>query len=267
MIDRPNHNRAHDPDESGFTLIEVLVAAAITSILAIGLTSMINQIISVSEKYERLSTIRSNLTFGLNRMVEDLRRIARQNDTWNNSDFEYRFLGVDGDGAFNNDDMTDERLSDNNQADRMYFHVLFPDKDMGGSDPTRSGRGSIGYFLSPKENKVYQSGTWRLIRFNQKQDEKNTENGVLVPPLNPDIDSLYSSEGSKNDIAVQIDRLSLRYMDADGNWQNSWDSQARGGELPYAVEIAVRGYDPSSDSPNSVEPQWRTTIVSLRPRE
>ena len=36
------------------------------------------------------------------------------------------------------------------------------------------------------------------------------------------------------------------------------------GDLPVAVEVAVRSYTPSSSGDNGVDPQWRTTIVSLR---
>lgn len=258
---------------SGFTLIEVLVAAAITSILALTLTSMINQVISASDQYERLSRIRSNLTFGMNRMVQDLRRVGRSSETWE-GDFQYRFLGIDGDDQFQNNTMTDERLDENDVADRMYFHLTLPDDDIGGSDPTRSGRGSVGYFISSQGNQAYQTGTWRLIRFNQKHDKENVINGKLINPLEPDIDSVtsYGEPGQKNDIAIQIDRLSFRYLDANGTWHNDWDSEDTShpgvnyqGEFPLAVEIAVRGYDPNSDSPNSVRPQWRSTIVSLRP--
>ncbi len=268
-----NNKERTNEQKSGFTLIEVLVAAAITSILALALTSMINQVISASDQYERLSTIRSNLTFGMNRMVEDLRRAGRSSETWT-GDFRYRFRGFDGDDQFQNNTLTDERLDSNDEADRMYFHVILPDDEIGGSNPTRTGRGSVGYFISSRGNKAYQEGTWRLIRFNQKHDKENVINGKLSNSLEPDIDSVtsYGEPGQKNDIAIQVDRLSFRYLDTSGSWHNNWDSEDTShpgvnhqGEFPVAVEIALRGYDPDSDSPNGVSPQWRSTIVSLRP--
>lgn len=258
----PNSRRG----ESGLTLVELLVTTAVTALLATALATTIHQITTVTMKQRQLTESRSHLLYALNTIVDDLRRVGRQTERWN-ANVHYRLLGRDGDGTFQNSSRSHDRPSDNENVDRLYFHGLLGDREIGGT----SGRVSIGYFLSPKANKIYREGTWRLIRFNQKHDEENANDGKLLPPFNTDIDSLYATEGDKTAVAARIDRLSFRYRSKDGSWYNTWDSDQTAlpqideqGELPVAVEVAVRSYTPSSSGESTVDPQWRTAIVSLR---
>lgn len=248
------------PGESGLTLVELLVTTAVTALLASALAATIHQITTVTMQQRRLSESRSHLLYAMNSIVDDLRRVGRQTERWK-GDVHYRLLGEDGDGTFENSTLNDARPSGNENVDRLFFHALLGDQEIGDG----SGRVSVGYFLSPRANNLYREDTWRLIRFNDKHDEDHSADGDLVPPLNTDINSV--SENTKNPVAARIDRLSFRYRSEDGNWYNTWDSDQPAlpqvdeeGDLPVAVEVAVRSFSEG----NEVDPQWRTTIVSLR---
>lgn len=250
--------------ESGLTLVELLVTTAVTALLAFALAATIHQITTVTVQQRRLSESRSHLLYAMNSIVDDLRSAGRQTERWQ-GDGHYRLLGRDGDGTFENSTLSHSRPDSNEDVDRLYFHALLNDREIGEG----SVRTSLGYFLSPKANSVYTEGTWRLIRFQKKQDEDFFDDGELFPPFNTDITSV--SEQTKDPVAARIDRLSLRYRSEAGNWYNNWDSEDPSdpqvneeGDLPVAVEVAVRSYTPSSSGEGDVVPQWRTTIVSLR---
>lgn len=252
--------------ESGLTLVELLVTTAVTALLASALATTIHQITTVTVQQRRLSESRSHLLYAMNSIVDDLRNAGRQTERLNGDDH-YRLLGRDGDGAFENSTLSHSRPDSNEDIDRLYFHALLGDQETGVEN--QSGRVSIGYFLSPKANSVYREGTWRLIRFNKKHNKGLSEDGKLFPPFNTDISSV--SEATKNPVAARIDRLSVRYRTEDGDWYNTWDSDQPAlpqvdekGDLPVAVEVAVRSYTPSSSGESGVDPQWRTAIVSLR---
>lgn len=250
--------------ESGLTLVGLLVTTAVTALLATALATTIHQITTVTVQQRKLSESRGHLLYAMNSIVDDLRSAGRQTERWK-GDVHYRLFGLDGDGTFENSTLNDARPSENENVDRLYFHALLGNGDIGES----SGRASVGYFLSPKENKAYREGTWRLIRYRLKHNRGHSDNGNLVPTFDTDIGSVTGT--NKNPVAARIDRLSFRYRSEDGNWYNTWDSDQPAlpqvdeeGDLPVAVEVAVRSYTPSPSGESDVDPQWRTTIVSLR---
>lgn len=247
--------------QEGFTLVEIMVAMAITVLLATGLASVINQITRVSQQQRKLSDVQNNLYFAMNDMVDDIRQVARQSQTWDTT-ARFRFIGRDNDGTFENSDLTDNRINQTSDADTLFFHALTKDEEV---TTDRADRETIGFFLTAEETNLYDGDAWRLVRYSRKYKESDFNDDRLMPPM-----EIQYTEGDQSTISIYVDRLSFRYMDDSGNWHNAWDSHDLSlsqvnfkGDLPSAVEVAIRGYSPSPDSRSDVDPKWYTTMVSL----
>lgn len=247
------------PGEYGLTLVELLVTTAVTALLATALATTIHQVTTVTMKHRQLSESRSHLLYAMNSIVDDLRNIGRQTERWEGN-VHYQLRGLDGDGTFENSTLSHSRPGSSEDVDRIFFHTSLSDQGIADG----SAQSSVGYFLSPDDNDLYPEGTWRLMRFSEDHDG-GLENGEQLPLFNTDIND--PNQNFTNPVAARIDRLSFRYRSEDGNWYNTWDSdqpalpQVDGeGDLPVAVEVAVRSFSEG----NEVDPQWRTTIVSLR---
>lgn len=259
------HNEEQFPSERGFTLVEALVAVAITGIIALVLMSVIRQVSIVTQSREAAASSLTGLNMAGHKISSVLKKAGRQQANMP-TDVEFLFKGIDGDGGWESTSVNESRPSSNTSQDRLYLHILDSDPDV---ESPGSERTAVAFLLSQKETSLYQAGQWRLYQKRNTHDDTSAQNGNMMPATavsGSEFSTSFkdpSSLGGGAPIGLKIDRLSFRYLDSDGNWVNSWDSSTSS-DFPEAVEFALRSYDPSSvDAPGHLEPQWYIGIVSM----
>lgn len=252
--------------ESGVTLVEILVAMAVTGILAVALVQVIRQTSRAIRSNQKITKVMGNLRSAGQRMTNEIRTVGR---TARESRREYRLIGIDADGRFEDSATSAGRpLSRPGQSDHLHFHARFTQD---GDTPV------VGFFLNDGSHRylVDQDGDgdeeWGLL-------QRDTDvSGGSIDLGNP-ADAITNLTGA-TPIGYNVDYLSFRYYDAGdttaggdtGAWFNSWDSHDfsrpyinRGKfgekpEYPDAIEIALRGYDPYG----TLEPRWYYITVGF----
>lgn len=248
-------------DEYGITYVELLVVIVILGILTTAFSITMRQVTSSSQQYRAHSQIVTSLIQSSHFLVQRLKNLSRQSRSLP-PNFNYKLLGVDGDGKYENQTTVESRPTDKQSVDHLHFHLFLDSADL--SSNSASERGVVHFYLSDEPSKHYDAGIWRLILQQNRHTDNLMDSGKVVPKVTPDLQAPDSLERT---IGINIDRLSFRYLNQSGNWVNSWDSSTKSGKLPKAIEFSIRAYDPSP--PNSLghaDPKWYTSMVSLSPK-
>lgn len=271
-------------DSDGFTLIEMMVAMAVLSILMIGMSQFYAQFVTAARQSRAYSSIDENLTLVMGKMTESLKSAARVSRAPGENPFD--LVGVDGDGKFvSSGDTPHQTLSavsmPNDHSDRIHFHGL---------DPMRlrdldhlSDRVYYAFWINGEGSDVTMpklENTWGIVMRKSYDNGKNN----LVPHYpkktsdpSPELDLNSSSisfggphEHQNFVMGRNIDYLSFQYYDEKSEtWTNSWDTLGPDeGRFPTAVRVAIRGYDYRADnagvnSRRTVPPRWHQTTVTL----
>lgn len=269
-------------EESGVTIVEILVAMAVTGILAVALVQVIRQTSEAIESNRKISKMLGNLRSAGQRMTNKIRTVGR---TARNSRQEYRLIGFNPDGRFEDSDTSTGRpLGSPSDGDHLHFHAQFPDPPTG-ETPAAGDTHVVGFFLNDGTHQYLtdQDGDgineWGLL----SRDTYVT--GASIDISNPA--STISNLTGAVPIGYNVDYLSFRYYDAGdttaggsrGSWFQSWDShdfsrlyingvdKEKVPEYPDAIEIAIRGYDPrrvaGSDPERALNPRWYYVTIGF----
>jgi len=217
---------------AGFTMVELLVAIAITGILSISLMQIIEQTAVALRTNQASSSIMTNLNMAGRELASDLKKVALESENLPEG-VSYRFLGVDGDGKFEYQDTSkhcalfscpESTGGGVGTVDHLHMHVMYADYELKGDNASE--RAAVHYFISNKETTLYSVNQYRLIKRRKRHDETLMESGKSLPEIDEDISVLGVPVG------LNIDYLSLRYLNESGTWVDSWDSS----QPPVAVE-------------------------------
>jgi hypothetical protein len=196
-------------------------------------------------------------------LASDLKKVALESENLPEG-VSYRFLGVDGDGKFEYQNTSKHCVLFSCPAasgggvgtvDHLHMHVMYADYEL--KPDNASERAGIHYFISNKETTLYSINQFRLIKRRKRHDDALMDDGKRLPEIDNGIDVLGVPVG------LNIDYLSLRYLNEDRTWVDSWDSS----QPPVAVELALRGYDSvgiDGTQEENIDPQWFLTTVKLR---
>lgn len=221
--------------EAGFTLIEIMVAVGILSIISLILWQSTAVIMQAKVRYEEEDIRTHEALLALTRMADDLSMAyLYQNKA---------HLGVTGAG---------EVLSeisfvgkDNGGQDTMNFSSMSHLRYIRDSKETE--RAEIGYFL---KDAVFDEGAgWNLMKRVQSPPDNKPDEG-----------------GSEYVVLENVKELTLQYYDADKeDWRSEWDSTSLDykKKLPRAVEITLVIPDPVN--PEETRTFTTTTLLELAP--
>lgn len=241
--------------ESGMTLVELLVATVVIGIIVVILMQITRLSYSYTDKSRSMSVLVDEVHSAGEQITDDLRTMTNRLEM---SGYNFRFVGLDGDGQFQHTFDTDERPDSLTHTDHLHLHATEPDTD---TETGVHGRLQLCYYLNDGDHphvEAHSGGNpqWALLRRERRNPEPSLDRS--------DIDNT-------DPIGFNIDYLSFRYYDSDTNeWYNEWDSEDTSldqvdyrGEFPSAVEYAVRGYSPDSQ----VDPEWYISTVTLGENE
>lgn len=246
----PRANRG-DEGRAGVTLVELLVAIAVTSILVLALLQVIRRTTQTVRTNQARTTLMTNLTATGQRIANDLRGRGREAS---GSVVGYKLIGRNGDGSdgFVNDlEDTGRPLNVPRDGDHFHLHPKnYP------NDPELSFE-HLCFFLNNGDHPDLDdedgdgNDEWGLIRrHGEVGSPGNRWDDNRIAPLD------YTEAAP---VGSNIDYLSFRYYDRDDDqWSNTWDS-GNTGEYPDAIEFALRAYDPHG----RVEPRWYVSTVSF----
>lgn len=247
----PRANRG-DEGRAGVTLVELLVAIAVTSILVLALLQVIRRTTQTVRTNQARTTLMTNLTATGQRIANDLRGRGREAS---GSVVGYKLIGEDGDETFENDlEDTGRPLDVPRDGDHFHLHPKnYPADDS--VEPEH-----LCFFLSdgahPDLDDEDGDGNdeWGLIRRAGHINPHWSAGKIAIVP--DDANDVFDKAAP---VGSNIDYLSFRYYGRDDDqWSNTWDSDDTG-EYPDAIEFALRAYDPHG----RIEPRWYVSTVSF----
>lgn len=278
---------------TGFTLIEMLMAMAVLSVLTLAMAHFYSTFVRAARQPLAYNSVNQNLSLVMNRITTPLRSAGRNQSVRGGNPYE--FVGIDGnDRGFLNSDTTphnDLSSQPNNHSDRLHFHGF---ESYNGLDPdTSTGRTYVAFWINgeaaPKSHNELKNQWGVLMR------KKYHENPDVLPYFpsyasgqkSPVLDLNESGTElhlATNLIGVNIDYLSFQYYDPTGNcncgpdnWCNNWNTTddaicpvpPENRRIPSAVKVAIRAYDPRANTSSGsgdlvVGPQWNQTTISLQ---
>lgn len=270
-------------NDSGFTLIEMLVSMAVLGVLLVGMAQLYTGMTRAARRSQSYANIHENVTLAANEIGNRLRSVARNNNLIDTGGFE--FVGIDGnDGPFSNQPSTPHQdinsdLGDypNDLSDRLHFHSLMSNRELDNS--YLSERVYYAYWIngenSPKPKSELEARWGIMVRRNpHTSGDTLPESGGQTTPL-LDLNESGTNHLRVSPLTINIDFLKFRYYDAEtDSWYESWNTvdpsqfPNNSNRLPAAVQIAIRGYDDRANEPGispeqTVEPVWYQTTVSL----
>lgn len=271
---------------AGFTLVELLVAVTLLSLLVGSLVSLFVSVRSTLAQARARDRMVETLTLLVHQMGADLRNVARNGSTHPTDPF--RLVGRNGEATprYVNDLTTAHpELSTNpaRHSDRLHFHALNRDSRIDfGSDPGASASERVYYAYwvnGPASRRPLPSlgDRWGLLKRTVQHRRSDRAVGSMLPLLDGRATPQLDLNGSTTDftgarvVGLYVDYFSVRYFDPENDrWVHGWDTDRRGGDLPSAIQYALRAYDPrthrSPGPDNPVRPLWYQTAVDLRPR-
>lgn len=275
-------------DESGLTLVEMLVASAVLGILMLGLSQFYTTFVRASREAQAYGTIDDNLSLVMDKLSMTIKTTAKIGRGSGKSPFE--FVGIDGGagggglGFISTDTTPHVNLPSNlnDRSDRLHFHGL--ESKRLSSTSYESDRVYYAFWLNGEGSSNVRTelrNSWGILmrtRHHTGPDTlpryPNSTTDQLSPVLNLNQGGTNNAATPVSVLGRNIDFLSFRYYDSEtGSWYDNWDTYHSGnfpvdGRFPDAVQIAVRGYDQRADetgttAEETIPPQWNITTVSL----
>lgn len=273
--------------EDGFTLIEVLVATAILSTLVVALAQFFVSLAQTTHTMRSRARINENVTLALHKIMGDLNNTP---DNGSRVGGVFEFIGVDGDGTFEDETETPHDSLSNpphKLSDRLHFHRLASDFEIR-QNSLKTERVYTAYWVNGENSPVTKDELrerWGILRRNWFHEETDgsptlpTQGGNVSPLTNLTQSSIDLSTSANVRVLVPgVDYLSFRYRDSRGtcgctdDWCNEWNTtddticpkNDPTNRLPGRVQVAIRGYE-TSDYPSErkLTPKWFRTTVSL----
>lgn len=219
--------------QNGFTLLELLLALSIFTIMASGLYGVLKAGMDVQRVGEEVTRTMQIARVALDRLARDLRCAYVSTGTFGsaenlNGEF---FVGTDeSDGEYDTDTL-------------CFFSVCrLPQQNVREDSPDEW----IGGVCDIVE-----------MEYRVSRDEADDVSGLVEAVRQ--IVQIEDEEPTETEIAPEVVSLNFRYHDGD-DWQDSWDSSTDK-QLPRAVEISI-GIEPGEKSRDN-EIRYFTTVVAL----
>jgi len=217
-------------DKSGFTLLEVMIALAILSAMALAMFMATQQTLNSKQSTEDRDDSTHAIVQALNRMSDDLDMavIVKSKD----------LLGADFDGEYAFEG-TEERLD---------FVTFSHQRFVSGSK--ESDVAEVSYYLVPMPDEPDKRV---LMRRESTKVDKNLQEGGTAFPLLENVESLR-----------------FEYLDpkGEGEFKKAWDSKSIdfNNQLPQAVKITIEAVLPEEEQKSvfsTVAPVRLTTPISF----
>lgn len=242
----------------GFTMVEVLAATAIMGILALPLLTVTNVVTRSLHSDSAQFEMMVELKIASQIIKRDLRSLFRPEHIIYEDPVEagFRFKGEGG--AFVYGTSTDQGNCDGQDSDRLATYLSDFAAFNAEGEPA-SERRSLALHISPAGESLDHCVLRRRALVHDEADLNDDR-------LFPDFDDNWDNEdGTPNMQGVAagsfIDYLSFQFYDGEsGQWVDTWDSDNHAGQLPDAVEYALRAYDPEGN----VEPVWHRDKINLK---
>ncbi|MEM7625068.1 MAG: type II secretion system protein GspJ [Planctomycetota bacterium] len=195
---------------AGFTLLELLLAVAVTGILAAGLFAGLGVVFDARAAAEGQLSGQAEARIALNMIRDQLIGAAIPDGSWVED-----FLGEDG----------DTRRGE--PADTLTFttsSLALPTGNL------RGDRHRVELALIEAEDDGPDAGTYLLAQrvTDDIRPDLGTSGGIGLP----------EDESVVQVLMRRVDSLSLRYYDG-ANWRGSWDAAQLENNLPRAVEVIL----------------------------
>lgn len=219
----------------GLTLVEVIVAIVVTTIVVGGTTVAIGQSLSSAQVSELRERVRARADLAASRIAADIASTVRDGDL-----YWARVLLEDGTAA-------------DRPADKLLILTAIDDA------ARSSGRGGLdGDPEGPVYEVQYRLGSSEGGIGGDDQPAP-TDTGILWRRLDPAFDEYVDAGGVASPAAEGIWSLSIEAFDGDA-WVSTWDSDQLG--YPHAIRVIVeaRGTDPVR---RSVESAVARRVVAL----
>lgn len=206
--------RRPDRVHRGFTLVEMLIAATIFSIIMIGYAGLFNYAIRSWRTTVTKMTANQNVQGASDRMTIDLRAALPPYTE-----------AVDGDGdriGFLGYDASSRLPLTNSQGDEIIMHCADYSSEEGSFPEANYG------------NEIQRRGYW--LRRSGTTDTRivyGAANGQRDDPID-EIDQGFSSQ---NDFAYRVNGFNVEYYNGT-SWSNTWNSQSAG-RLPTLIRISM----------------------------
>ena len=201
----------------GFTLLELIVAMILFSIVMGAAYALFSSTQAVSSDAGKISAVQQEARFVLNTLRRDLQGVVGvgmyADETQKPEETVYRFLGTN--------EGSEEEPRDEIQFLALNRETLYSTTPASDLTLTR-------YYVINEEETTEQQGLVRI---------KNT--GLLSTS------TVQEEEEEAEEIGPNVIHVSFRYFDGN-DWQESWDS-SMSGTLPRAIEVLIHVRVPDSE--------------------
>lgn len=197
---------------SGFTLIEIMIAMAILAVMAVLLFTSMSQTLNSKDDVEQKDELSHSANLALNKMSMDLQMAFLVTGP--------EFLGSDG-----------------------KVKVAFVGKD---DSVNFSSLSHVRYFKDAKEADFAEVGYF------MGDDKDDPENKILMRRESRLIDDKPEEGGKAEAMVERVKEFHLEYYDPQKKeWQKAWDSTQVdvANRLPRAVKIELKVQDPNMEEP------------------
>jgi len=207
---------------NGFTLIEVVVAIGIFSILSLGCYRIVNGIISAQERIVSHSEKVREISKAIRMMESDFQQIVDRKILDDNGNLLAAYL-TDIEGY---------------QSDEIKIEF----SRIGLRNPLfvkRAGvvRVSLGYQDEIDQSELEKMG------LSDKKSEKDEKTGYILRYVWPVLDRGNNIEPEKQVLLTGVSSFDLEYLDKDRNWVSDWPPLGGTGQktsdIPYAVRFKI----------------------------
>lgn len=210
MLSRTLRNYNRPARDQGFTLLEILIAVALISVIMMIVYSVTFQSIRGKKKVEEKGDVYHNARIIVDKMVQDL---------------SMAFL-IGGEAHVGQRQGSAQiKTVFNGSGDKITFASL----------------SHVRLFQNAKESEQCE------IEYKLEKDPDNRDFYLLMRRETPDIDTRPDDGGAWTELANDVKKMEFEYYDAKRNdWQSSWNTAVEGNNvLPKAVRISVEMKHPS----------------------
>lgn len=208
--------------QNGFTLIEVIVAIGIFSILSIGCYKIVNGIISAQDRVASHSEKMREIAKAIRTMESDLQQVVNRNILDNNGNSVAAYITDIEDYQGDNIKVEFSRIGFRNPLFVKRAGVV---------------RVSLGYQdeIDKKE--------FEMLGFPNNKFEGDDKKGYIFRYVWPVLDRGNNTKPEKQILLTGVSSFDFEYLDGDENWVTDWpplgNTGQKSSDIPYAVKFKI----------------------------